>query len=302
MPGPSRDGIKRTTETAADASIRHRAGQKLNYAVVGLLVLAVAYMAVDVYVLTPRRGAPAVDASGVSAGRVPTDVAPPAGDRLPKSVAVLPFDNLSADSDDAYFAIGLHDEILNRLAKLRSLTVISRTTVLRYTEQRPPIPEIAAELNVETVMEGSVRYAGDRIQVTVQLIDGRTDAHIWSESYPGDLSDLATIFALQADIATNVASALQAELSPQERQLLAELPTESAEAYELYLAATTAFGGSKLWSTASSSSTARSISMGTLAPRGRSSRSYIAQFPSHSPLAATRNRRAPRKRRGARLS
>jgi TolB-like protein/Tfp pilus assembly protein PilF len=235
------DGIKQTNQVPPVESIAHLTGHKLNYVVTGLLVLAVGFMALDAYVLTPAaQRTLAEDASAASGEPAETDVAPSADDRLPNSVAVLPFDNLSLDPDDAYFAVGLHDEILNQLAKLRSLNVISRTSVLRYSEQRPPIPAIAEELNVETVMEGSVRYAGNRILVTVQLIDGQSDAHIWSESYPGDLSDLETIFALQADIASNVASALQAELSPEERQRLARLPTVSTEAYELYLAARTA--------------------------------------------------------------
>jgi TolB-like protein len=126
--------------------------------------------------------------------------------------------------------------VLNQLAKIRSLTVISRSSVLRYASDRPPIPEIAQALNVGTVIEGSVRYAGNRILVTVQLIDAATDAHIWSESYPGDLSDLSTIFALQADIAMNVANALRAELTPAALASIEELPTDSPEAYEYYLA------------------------------------------------------------------
>jgi TolB-like protein/Flp pilus assembly protein TadD len=152
-------------------------------------------------------------------------------------VAVLPFDNLSADPEHAYFAVGIHEEILNRLAKIKSLSVTSRTSVLRYTSDRPPIPEIARTLNVETVMEGSVRYAGDRIQVAVQLIDAATDSHIWSETYPGDVSDLDAIFALQADIAMNVANALRAEFTPAQIAGIARPPTDSPEAYEFFLAA-----------------------------------------------------------------
>jgi hypothetical protein len=125
---------------------------------------------------------------------------------------------------------------LNQLARLDAIKVISRTSVLRYAQNRPAIPQIAKELNADAVMEGSVRYAGDRILVTAQLIDPATDTHLWTQTYPGDLSDIEQIFAIQADIAMNVANALEAELSPEDRASLARMPTVSREAYELYLA------------------------------------------------------------------
>jgi len=153
---------------------------------------------------------------------------------LPNSVAVLPLDNLSPDPDNAYFAAGMHEEILNYLAKLRNLNVISRTSVTRYEDSELSVPEIAAELNVETVMEGSVRYAGDQVRVTLQLIDPLTDAHLWSDAYDGDLSD---VFAIQADIAMNVANALEAEFSLEEQQSIEKVPTTSQAAYTLYLRA-----------------------------------------------------------------
>jgi TolB-like protein len=96
---------------------------------------------------------------------------------------VLPLDNLSPDPANAYFAAGMHEAILNQLAKLKNLNVISRTSVLQYGESKPPIPEIAQELNVEAVMEGSVRFDANRVLVTAQLIDGATDRHLWSEQY-----------------------------------------------------------------------------------------------------------------------
>jgi TolB-like protein len=165
-----------------------------------------------------------------------------ATESAPPIVAVLPFDNLSPNPDDAYFAAGLHDEILNQLAKLDAIRVISRTSVLRYAANRPAIPQIAAELNADAIMEGSVRYAGDRILVTAQLIDPATDTHLWTQTYPGDLSDLEQIFTIQADIAMNVANALSTELSPEDRTSLARIPTASREAYELYLASRSALG------------------------------------------------------------
>jgi adenylate cyclase len=155
-------------------------------------------------------------------------------ERLPNSVAVLPLDNLSPDPDNAYFAAGIHEEILNHLAKLSQLNVISRTSMIRYADSDLSIPKIAEELNVGAVMEGSVRYANERVLVTMQLIDPDTDAHLWSQSYNRDLAD---VFAIQADIAMNVANALRAEFSIAEQQSIEAVPTNSPAAYALYLRA-----------------------------------------------------------------
>jgi TolB-like protein/DNA-binding winged helix-turn-helix (wHTH) protein len=155
---------------------------------------------------------------------------------LPK-VAVLPCENLSPDPDDAYVAAGLHEEILNRLAQLRGLLVVARTSVMQYAETRPSITQIARELDAAAVMECSIRYAGNRIMVTAQLIDPATETHLWSGSYPGDLNDLSGLFEMQSDIATSIATALDAELSPAERRRLEALPTESPAAYAQFLRA-----------------------------------------------------------------
>jgi TolB-like protein/Flp pilus assembly protein TadD len=159
---------------------------------------------------------------------------PRASGLLPNSVAVLPLDNLSPDPNNAYVAAGLHEEILNQLAKLRNLNVISRTSVLPYAENRPPIDEIARELNVQSIMEGSIRLAGTRIRVTTQLIDSTTGLHLWSETYEREFDD---IFAIESDIAMNVANALEAEFSLTEQQSIEQVPTESTEVYALYLRA-----------------------------------------------------------------
>lgn len=153
---------------------------------------------------------------------------------LPNSVAVLPFKNLSPNEEDAYFAAGMHEEVLTQLAKLRNLSVISRTSVMRYGDTDLSVPEIARELKVGAVMEGSVRYAGDRVRITAQLIDADTDQHIWSDAYDRDLAD---IFKIQADIAMNIANALLAEFTPDEQARIERAPTQSTEAYALYLRA-----------------------------------------------------------------
>jgi len=153
---------------------------------------------------------------------------------LQNSVAVLPFDNLSPDPNDAYFAAGIHEEIITRLAKIKDLNVIARTSVMQYASAARPVSEIAAELRVGAVMEGSVRYAGDKVRVTGQLIDANDGTHLWTEVYDRDLED---IFEIQTDIATRIADALKAELAPDERESIDRIPTSSQEAYALYLQA-----------------------------------------------------------------
>ncbi len=151
---------------------------------------------------------------------------------LPNSVAVLPLENLSPNPDDAYFAAGLHEAILSQLSKLSALNVIARTSVAQYANSDKSIVQIAEELNVETVMEGSVRYADNRVLVTAQLIDPETNVHLWSDSYNRDFAD---VFAIQADIAVNIANALEAEFSLAEQQSIERLPTASTAAYARYL-------------------------------------------------------------------
>jgi TolB-like protein/Flp pilus assembly protein TadD len=155
---------------------------------------------------------------------------------LENSVAVLPLDNLSPNPDDAYFAAGIHEEILTQLAKIHALNVIARTSVMQYAGAARPISDIADELRVGAIMEGSVRYAGNRVRVTAQLIEAATGTHLWTETYDRDLED---IFAIQSDIAKSIAKALEAELVPEERRRIEKQPTNSPEAYSHYLRAMT---------------------------------------------------------------
>jgi TolB-like protein/Tfp pilus assembly protein PilF len=149
-----------------------------------------------------------------------------------KSVAVLPFKNFSEGKDDEYFSNGIMDDILTNLSRIGDLRVISRTTMMRYRESTKSLQEIGRELNVGAVLEGSVRRAGDRVRIVGQLIDARTDEHLWAETYDRDLRD---IFEIQSDVARRIASALQAVLSPRERDRLGKVPTSNIEAYALYL-------------------------------------------------------------------
>ena len=150
-----------------------------------------------------------------------------------RSVAVLPFVSVQADEESRTFSSGIHDDLLTQLSKIDSLTVISRTSVMKYRETQLSIPEIAAELGVATVVEGGVQRAGNWVRVNVQLIEARSDRHLWAETYDAELTP-ANIFSIQSDIARQIAAALRATLTPEVEVRLAARPTESLRAYDLY--------------------------------------------------------------------
>jgi TolB-like protein len=152
-----------------------------------------------------------------------------------KSIAVLPFKNMSNDPDQEYFSDGMMEEILDRLFKIGDLKVISRTSSMHYKNTDKSIKEIARELGVANIIEGSVRRISNNVRIAVQMIDAGTDAHLWSEIYNGDLSDLSRIFNIQSEVAQSVARELKAVLSPQEVKLIEKIPTKNTEAYEAFL-------------------------------------------------------------------
>src|SRR6266404_5555013 len=157
-----------------------------------------------------------------------------------KSVAVLPFENLSRDPDNAYFATGIQDEILTRLAKISALKVISRTSTQQYATRPGNLSEIARQLNVANILEGSVQRAGNQVHINAQLIRAATDEHVWAESYDRKLEN---IFGVEAEVATSVADALKAKLTGSEQQALEQKPTNNPDAYALYLKAREREGG-----------------------------------------------------------
>ena len=154
-----------------------------------------------------------------------------ASDLPAKSIAILPFENLSRDPDNAFFAEGVQDEILTRLAKVADLKVIARTSTQRFKSAPPDLREVAKQLGVMNILEGSVQKSDDQVRVNVQLINAMTHAHLWAEIYDRKLSD---IFAVQSDIAKMVADTLQAKLTGSEKQMMAAQPTSDTTAYELY--------------------------------------------------------------------
>ena len=194
----------------------------------GILALAVVFLVYD------RLGRP-TDPADIQASTQTEETTLPAS--VPaKSIAVLPFSNLSSDPDTDSFVSGLHDDLLTQLSKVHDLKVISRTSVLRYAATIQSMKEIAAELGVATIMEGGVQRAGDRVRINVQLIDSNTDEHLWAETYDRVLTT-ENVFDIQSEITRQITVALEAALTPAEEARLAERPTISMPAYEAFLKA-----------------------------------------------------------------
>src|SRR5262249_21000623 len=149
-----------------------------------------------------------------------------------KSIAVLPFENLSRDPDNAYFADGIQEEILTRLASIAGLKVISRTSTQQYQSKPRNLAEIAKQLGVANILEGSVQKAADQVRVNVQLINAQTDSHLWADSYDRKVTDMLTV---ESDMAKRIAESLQAKLTGREEQALVVKPTNNPEAYDAYL-------------------------------------------------------------------
>ena len=226
------EGIKKDKDVDQDQSIANAPGGILNRTIIIALVLALAYISVDKFILDPKRDAELLESVQTEAVQA-VDVADPdpvAEDKAPdsKSIAVLPFMNMSSDPEQEYFSDGITEEMLNLLVKTPELKVTSRSSVFSLKGQNLDIPTVAAKLGVAHILEGSVRKAGNRVRITAQLIEAGSDVHMWSETYDRELDD---IFAIQDEIAREVVKALQI-------QLLGETPSAtstSTEAYNLYL-------------------------------------------------------------------
>jgi len=166
-------------------------------------------------------------------GARPAAAAPNAAPRK-LSICVLPFANMSGDPEQEYFSDGISEDIITDLSKVSALSVVSRNSAFRYKGQQVDLPQVARDLGVSHVLEGSVRKAGNRVRITAQLIDGSANDHVWAERYDRDLDD---IFALQDEISEAIVGALKLKLLPEEKKAIERRGTDSAEAYDLYLAA-----------------------------------------------------------------
>jgi TolB-like protein/Flp pilus assembly protein TadD len=207
------EGIKLESEVAPNKSIARKTGRKL-VAMTAVLAVIAAGLFVFQYIRSQS-------STSVVAHLIPN-----------KSIAVLPFDNLSRDPDNAYFCEGVQDEILTRLARVADLKVISRTSTQKFKSAPENLPDIAKQLGVTNILEGSVQKSNDQVRVNVQLINALTDAHLWADTYDRKLTD---IFAVESEIARTIAETLQARLSGSEKSSMAKTPTVNPDAYELYL-------------------------------------------------------------------
>src|SRR5438552_8842942 len=207
--------------------VREKRGLGWVLAITGVLIAALIIGAI----LLSRRSAPVASGTGASPAPSATPIANAAA--IPeKSIAVLPFDNLSRDPDNAFFTDGVQDEILTDLAKVADLKVISRSSVMQYkSEVSRDLRKIGRELGVAHLLEGSVQRANNRVRVNAQLIDARNDAHLWAQTYDRDLAD---VFAIQSEIAKTIADQLQARLSPSEKKEMEQRPTADVTAFDLY--------------------------------------------------------------------
>jgi len=211
------DGVVRTDEVPEGQSITSDTGQKINYLIIGILVVAVGFLLVKDTLRTESPVQPAISVAD-------------------QSIAVLPFKNQSASEENAaFFAGGLHDELLTLLSRLGDMKVISRTSVERL-DPGLSIPEIGTLLGVATVLEGQVQRAGDRLRINVQLIDTAEEGHLWANTYDSELT-AENVFEVQSDIARTIANALRAELSPDDEERLSDVPTTNTLAFEKYLLA-----------------------------------------------------------------
>ena len=207
------EGIKRAEKVSPDESRIRHPGRKLTMSIAVVALIAAGLLIFQFTRKTSVTTNPNVGADS-------------------RSIAVLPFDNLSSDKENAFFAQGIQDEIITTLSKISGLRVISRTSTARYKSAPENLPEIARDLRVSNILEGSVQKAGDRVHINVQLIQAETDAHLWAQSYDRQLID---IFGVEAEVAKRIADALSTTLSPQEKARVETKPTDNADAYVLYL-------------------------------------------------------------------
>jgi TolB-like protein/Flp pilus assembly protein TadD len=205
------EGIKRSEDVDVTKSATRKTGRKLDFFIIAVLLLVIGVLLFQ---------------------RLHPTVSPAVSSSLEKSIAVLPFENLSEEKANAYFAEGVQNEILTRLATVRDLKVISRTSTAKYQSKPDNLKTVAQELGVSTIVEGAVQKTGDKVRVNVQLIDARADTHLWAKSYDRDFKD---VLGVESEVSQEIADALQANLSPSESHVLASVRTGDTEAYDLFL-------------------------------------------------------------------
>lgn len=228
------EGIKRESDVDRSQSITNQTGRKLNQTTTVILVLALGYFIFDKFVLDPSRDVAMVDAAtqlAVEQSTAEQENPPPAAAETDKSIAVLPFVNMSGDQENEYFSDGLTEELLNALARINELKVTGRTSSFAFKGKNTDLREIGKQLGVAHILEGSVRKVQNRVRITAQLVKADDGYHMWSDTFDRELDD---IFAIQEEIATRVASELSATLLGMDSGLT-DHGTTNTEAYEAYL-------------------------------------------------------------------
>lgn len=204
-------GVKRTAQVSEGEVISAHEGRKIDFVIIGVLIVAIAFFAVDRF-------------RWIEFGTVPSMDLP--------SIAVLPLANLSGDPEQEYFSDGMTETLITELSKIAALRVISRQSVMQFKDTNESLPEIARKLNVDAVVEGSALLIGERVRITVQLIEAATDEHLWADTYDRDLSD---VLAIHSDVASTVAREIRIAVTPEEAARLANVREVNPEAYRLYL-------------------------------------------------------------------
>lgn len=241
------EGLKRDSEVDKTQSLTPHTGKKLDRMIMVALALALGYFAFDKFVLDPVEDVQIAESAhqeGRSAALTESF-----GD---KSIAVMPFTNLSAEPSNQFFADGIHDDLLTRISNIREIKTISRSSVMTYRNSNKSLRSIARELGVNTILEGGVQRAGNQVRINLHLIDAESDANLWAQTYTRDLT-ATNVFVVQAEITEAVAGALKAVLSADERSQLEKQPTADLQALDAY------FLGNQLFSQATSESVGQAI-------------------------------------------
>ena len=219
------EGLKAEADIDRSESVTSVTAKKLDVITIGLVVVALSVFLADRFLLSQPVHRPG--AAGTTVIAVP----------LEASVAVLPFANISQSAENEPFTIGIHDDLLTQISKIHSLKTISRTSVLQYRDTTKPFSQIAAELGVATILEGGVQRAGNTVRINVQLIGAQNNEQLWGERYERQLT-AANIFVIQSEIVKAIADALDATLSPAEKERIDSVPTENLQALEYFFAGT----------------------------------------------------------------
>ncbi|MFT5370742.1 MAG: TolB-like protein/Tfp pilus assembly protein PilF [Bacteroidia bacterium] len=240
------EGIKKEKDVDRSQSITPKTGRKLDFTIIGLLVLVAGY-----FIWESRfAGQPELGSDPFSnTENLQTDdeanqkraLTPVLTEAKDNSIAVLPFANRSRLEDDEFFTDGIHDDLLTQLAKIKDLKVISRTSMMQYKDTSLSIPQIAKELGVSTILEGGIQRAGGRVRINAQLIDVTTDEHLWAETFDREMT-IENIFEIQSEITRQIVTAVRGELTEADQNALSDAPTQNIQAYEAYLRGRAAIG------------------------------------------------------------